>query len=321
MALTQEIESGAAEFLGGLRALRSRQGWIWWGQALTLAAFWRLAALLPPDRASALGGCLLRSLAPRLRRTDYITRNLKVAFPEKDEVQIQGLAREIWCTFGKLLGEYPHLRSIVGRDLDKRVEVVIKTDLETPRRNGKPIVFVTGHLANWELSTSTAVAMGFDLTVIYSPLRNPIVDRMLQRHRKSLGCGFVAKNASVRMLMKELAAGRSIGLLVDQRVEGGEKLPFFGRPGLTTVSPARLAIRFDCDVVPVRVERLEGARFRVTYCEALRAADYAGSAQERAVAMTCEINRVLESWIRERPQQWICWKRRWPKRPQPGLAH
>lgn len=321
MAVQPEPTSRAADFFGGLRMACSRQGCVWCVQAFCLMLFWRLAALLPPDRASSLGGRLLRSLAPRLRRTDYITRNLKVAFPDKSDAQIQNLARDVWGTFGKLLGEYPHLQSIVGQERNERVEVVIKTDLETPRRNGKPVVFVTGHLANWELSTTTAVAMGFDLTVIYSPLRNPIVDRMLQRYRKALGCGFVAKNMSLRLLMKELAAGRSIGLLVDQRVEGGEKLPFFGRPGATTVSPARLAIRYDCDLVPVRVERLEGARFRVTYCEALRAADFAGSDQERAVAMTCQLNRVLEDWIRERPQQWICWKRRWPKQLRARLAH
>jgi KDO2-lipid IV(A) lauroyltransferase len=120
--------------------------------------------------------------------------------------------------------------------------------------------------------------------------------------------------------MRELAQGGSVGLVVDNRVDEGELVPFFGRPAPTVTTPARLALHFDCPLVPVRVERLaDGARFRITLYAPLRPGAAARTKAERVLDMTRQLNEHFERWIRERPGQWLVVKRRWP-RPAPELA-
>ncbi len=296
------------------RLLRSLK---WFAEALAMGAFWQVAALLPTDRATSLGRRMLKAMTPRLSRTQRIKRNLRRVLPEKSEPEIDELAREVWGSVGQLLAEYAHLKALCIHGAEDRVEVVLDWDIQAYRRAGKPVVFVTAHLANWELTAAMAVAMGVPLTVVYTPLRNPFIDRMLQRKRCVVGCDFVTKKAASRRLLRDLQNGTSVGLLVDQRVRGGEPVTFFGRDALTSISPARLALKFDCDLVPVQVERTGGARFRVTFHHPVKPGGDAADCQTRALQMTRKINERFEAWIRKRPEQWICWKRRWPDAARP----
>ena len=114
--------------------------------------------------------------------------------------------------------------------------------------------------------------------------------------------------------MRDVAEGRRLGWIVDQRHDQGELVPFFGMEALTATMPALLALKLDCDLVPVRVERIGGCRFRITAYEAL-SRDGLEHLDQRAAArdLTARLNRQFEQWIRERPGQWRCFKRRWPK--------
>jgi Kdo2-lipid IVA lauroyltransferase/acyltransferase len=115
-------------------------------------------------------------------------------------------------------------------------------------------------------------------------------------------------------LIREVADGRSLGWIVDQRHDRGELLPFFGLPAATATMPALLALRLNCDLVPARVERLRGCRFRITIYERLSPAGLEHLPhQEAARELTCRLNALFELWIRERPGQWLCFKRRWGK--------
>jgi KDO2-lipid IV(A) lauroyltransferase len=285
----------------------------WSAGALALAAIWQVAALMSPDRASSLARGIVKGMAPRLKRTGHITRNLRTAFPEKTGRQIQELAREVWGSAGQLLVEYAHLKTLCITNPEDHLEVVRNWDAQAYRRGDKPAVFVTAHMANWELAAAMAAAVGVPLTVVYTPLKNPYIDRMLQRRRRAVGCAFVTKKAASRQILRELQKGRGVGLLVDQRVNDGELVPFFGEEALTSISPARLALKFGCDLVPVQVERLGGSRFRVTFHPPVQADDDAADNHEKALRMTRKVNEHFEAWIREQPEQWICWKRRWPK--------
>jgi KDO2-lipid IV(A) lauroyltransferase len=139
------------------------------------------------------------------------------------------------------------------------------------------------------------------------------MDRMLFRARQSLGCGLVERDGAGRQLIRCLKQGTSVGLIVDQRVDSGEPVPFFGRDMLTSITPAQLALRFDCELIPVQIQRLKDARFRVIFHEAVEADDETADNPSKALQMTLKINALFESWIREQPQQWMCTKRRWPK--------
>ena len=293
----------------GLRRLR------WATEAAVLAGIWQSSGWLTPERASETGERLLRWLGPRLHKTRHFRRNLALAFPGSSPAEIDRLVREAWGNLGAVLAEYPHLREI----RTERIETVIKCDLEPIRQGERQAIFVAAHLANWEVTAAPAVQFGVPLTVVYTPLENPWADRMLRRHRLALGCRLLPRSDALRTIMRELHVGRSVGLLVDQRVDTGEPVPFFGIEKLTTVVPARLALRFGCDLIPVRVERQAGARFRVTAHEPVRC-DEAVSEQEKVLVMTRQVNALFEGWIRELPEQWFCSNRRWPKTAAPQLA-
>jgi Kdo2-lipid IVA lauroyltransferase/acyltransferase len=304
-----------------LRPLRRRAAWPL--EALALATFWQICALLPADRASALGRGLMRVVGPRLPWHRSLHANLAVAFADLGPARIEALARDAWGNFGATLAEYPHLTEIGRGRFRERVDLVLCPEVEARCRSGLPSVFVTGHLGNWELAAAAAASTGVPLSAVYARQANPLTDWMVQRRRRALGCGFVTNEAGARPLLAELAAGRSLGLLADLRVDGGEPIPFFGQMVPTTLVPARLAVKFSCPLVPMRVERLGGARFRATAHPPIRPDDASADPLEQARSMMRQFNALLESWIREQPDGWQCLKRRWSKsrvRRAPGAA-
>ena len=286
---------------------------IWVLETVPLLAFWGVAASLSPVRASRLGRWLLERLGPRLHKQRHVLRNLGIALPGHSPEELARVAREVWGNLGAVMGEYPHLATISQVEGARRLELVFEQGASTPTAT-RPIVMVTGHLANWELVAGAMTGLlGIPLSVVYGPQENPLADRLIQRFRRGLRCGLVAKEASMRQLVRELREGRSLGLVVDQRVDGSPLVPFFGVPAATAVSPARLALRFGCDLVPVRMERLPDARFRVTFTPPVPVPER-GNDDEKALEMTRRVNALFESWIRERPGEWMCTKRRWSLR-------
>lgn len=285
----------------------------WLAEALGLAGIWLASSVLSPDRASTAGRWLMARMGSGRARTVKIKHNLRQAFPDRSEDQIESLARETWGNLGAVMAEYPHLDAIRGSHQPARLETVIKGDIKALQKPGTPAIFVTGHFGNWELAAAATVDQGVPLSAIHSEQSNPLTLSLIQRKRQQLGCGFVAKEAGVRPLIRLLEQGTSIGLLADVKIDSGEPIPFFGRDAITTVSPARLALKFNCELVPVQVERLHKAYFRVTFHPPIRPEDPAASRQTQILQMTRQLNAHYESWIRQRPGQWWCAGNRWPK--------
>ncbi|MFQ5643649.1 MAG: lysophospholipid acyltransferase family protein [Thiogranum sp.] len=277
---------------------------------MLLRLFWLLVRPLSPQHASATGRVLMRRLGPKTHKHRQIKRNLKLAFPAMRNEQHETLAREIWGNFGAVMGEYPHLGTISTGNSPPFIDVVMNDEVRAILENKRPAIYVTAHLGNWELVGPTIVKSGIPLSVIYGPQSNPVLERMLQQQRKSLGCRFIAKQNGIRQLVRELRSGSSVGLLPDQRVDSGEPVPFFGWTAPTTTSPAWLALKFNCPLIPVQVERIGNARFRTIFHRPV----LTGRTEEEQsdpVQITTDLNRMFESWIRARPDQWLCIKRRW----------
>ncbi|HSA79663.1 MAG TPA: lysophospholipid acyltransferase family protein [Geminicoccaceae bacterium] len=285
---------------------------VWPLQGLALALFWSCCRAMSPARAAAFGARLGRAFGPHLRWHGRLRANLAIALPHAPSERVEALAQAAWSSFGTTLAEHAHFGTIVGSDFDEHVEVVLAPGLEACRGRPARFVFVTAHLGNWEIAPAAARRLGLPLTVVYSPRANPIVDWQVQRRRRDLGCRFLASDDSIRPLLNELRAGRSIGLLVDLRVESGAALPFCGQPTTTTLVPARLALKFGCPLIPVRVERLQPARFRVTAEDAVLP-DAAAPPALQARQMMAQVNARFESWIVARPYEWQCFQNRWPQ--------
>ena len=287
------------------------EGWI-------AAAGIRIVGLLPLDWASALGGMLARTIGPHLGTSKRARLNLRAAMPELSEAEIETVVRGMWDNLGRVVFEYPHLSriTIYPSELnDGRVEVLGVEHIEKTRAEGRSFILVAGHLANWEISPLASAQYGLDVAFIYRAANNPLIDAMIGELRQH--ATFIPKGAvASRQAFATLRRGGHLGLLADQKLNDGIPVPFFGRDAMTAPALALLALRLDCDVLPARVERLTehprgGAHFRLTVHPALPILK-TGDRDADVLTLMTAVNRTLEDWIRERPEQWFWLHRRWP---------
>ncbi len=279
-----------------------------WGARLALALF----GALPIDRASALGGWLGRTIGPRAGISRVAARNLARAFPEMSDAEVDAVIRGMWDNLGRVAAEYPHLGELDIHADDGRIEVIGAHHVDRLRDDGVGGIFFAAHLANWEIPSLGATQNGVPLTHIYRAANNPYFEPILQRLRAPIGGTHHPKGtAGGRQLVRGLSRGEHLGMLVDQKLNDGIPVPFFGRDAMTAPALAQLALKYRCPVVPARVERLIGARFRLTIHPPMALPDSGDRSADVAETMR-RVNALLEDWIRARPEQWLWLHRRWP---------
>lgn len=280
-------------------------------EGMLLYLFWLVVRPMSAQHASATGRMLIRRLGPKTHKHRQLTSNLKLAFPNLDNEQRESLAGDIWGNFGAVMAEYPHLNTLIADGSPSFVNLTMDKDTLVILENKRPAIYVSAHLGNWELVASIIAKSGIPLSVIYSPQTNPVLEHMIQKQRRSLGCRLIGKKNGIRQLVREIRAGRSVGLLPDQRVDSGEPIPFFGRDAPTTTSPAWLALKLNCPLIPVQIERIGNARFHAVFHPPILTGAKSDEHSD-PFQVTAELNRLFETWIHRQPDQWLCIKRRWP---------
>jgi len=277
------------------------------GAALLFGAF----AVLPLDCASALGGAMGRLIGPFLGISKHARRNIKRAFPGLSEAEAASVIAGMWDNLGRVAAEYPHLRKIQVFEPGGRVETHGFEHVDRAVAAGRRMIIFSGHIANWEIAMLAAVQYGISVAQIYRAANNPLVDRMITRFRGDAGKLIPKGAVAARRAIATLRNGAHLTMLADQKMNDGIPVPFFGRPAMTASALAALALRFDCDVLPARVERLKGAHFRLTVFPPLPLPRTGDSHADVAALMT-QVNALLETWIRDGPEQWFWVHRRWP---------
>jgi KDO2-lipid IV(A) lauroyltransferase len=263
------------------------------------------------DWASAIGGWLARHVGPFLGISKRARLNLRRALPELSEIEIERVITGMWDNLGRVAAEYPHLRKIRVFEPGGRVETHGFEHVNRAVAAGRRTIIFSGHIANWEIAMLAAVQYGVSVAQIYRAANNPLVDQMITRFRGP-GEELIPKGTvAARRAIAALRRGAHLTMLADQKMNDGIPVPFFGRSAMTAPALAVLALRFDCDVVPARVERLAGARFRLTICPPLPL-PRSGDHHADVAALMAQVNQTLESWIRGRPEQWLWLHRRWP---------
>jgi Kdo2-lipid IVA lauroyltransferase/acyltransferase len=162
-------------------------------------------------------------------------------------------------------------------------------------------------------------AVGLDYAAVYRAANNPLVDALIIRTRaKAMSRRLIPKGKrGGRDMIEAIKSGASLAMLVDQKLtSGGIPSPFFGRPAMTAPATARLALKFRAPIIPLEIERLRGARFRVTVGDPL-VVSLSGDANADTQALTDRINLEIERMIRSRPGQWLWLHRRWGKNLAP----
>jgi KDO2-lipid IV(A) lauroyltransferase len=280
-----------------------------WLEAGLARLVWALFKALPLDAASALGGALARSIGPLLKQTRIARRNLDRAFPEKSAAEIDAIIRGMWDNIGRVAGEFPHLTTIAR----ERVELIGGEVIDMLRDDGRPGVLISGHLGNWEVNGAVTLGRGLPLSLVYRSANNPWVEDLYRKGRGAASGAMIPKGSEgARQALLTLKAGGHLGMLVDQKMNDGVPIPFFGRDAMTAPAMAQFATRFKCPLVPARIERLGGARFRMTMLPPLDF-PHTGDPHDDNRLLLIRINALLESWIRERPEQWLWVHRRWPE--------
>jgi KDO2-lipid IV(A) lauroyltransferase len=275
---------------------------------------------LGPVHASNLGGWIARSLGPWLPVSAVADRNLRFALPGYDRSERRRIIRAMWDNLGRTAAELPHLGTLrrldslsspgpgwyCGQEASLRDEAVA----------GGAILFFTGHIGNWEMTLPAAARLGLKVSAVYRPASNPYVDRLINDlRRRAVGADlpmFAKGAAGGRAAFAHLIRGGSLGLLMDQKLNDGIAVPFFGRPAMTAPSLAVLALHFRKPVIPVRIDRLGPARLALVMEPPLRL-PHSGQRKADILELTGEVNRTLERWITARPESWLWLHRRWPK--------
>jgi KDO2-lipid IV(A) lauroyltransferase len=253
-------------------------------------------------------------MGPRSGKATIVKANLAIAFPGLGARAIDKLARRTWRNIGSVLGEYPGLERIAG-DGGSRLVVVDQCGLETYRNRERSAVFVGAHIANWEIMALALAREGIPLMALYGPLQNPHFSALMTRIRARQGYCMLARGQSMRPLIPHVNDGGSLGMLLAIPAKDGIEVPFFGEAMHSASTPARMALRYGCDIVPVRTHRVGTARFRVTVYPALvlpaRDADVPDDVHTLAIMR--QLHALTEQWIRAQPDQWMCASRRWDK--------
>jgi len=281
--------------------------------ALALGAFFRLVGV---DAASAIAGRFTRTLGPLIAPIRHRARtNLKIAFPEMGDAEASAIIRDVWENLGRTTAEFAHLDKFDPDAADARVDIIGRDRLESIAQGDRPAIFVSGHFGNWEVMSIALHAVGVDYGVIYRAANNPLIDALIIRERaRVMSRRQIPKGKrGGRDMIDALKSGASLAMLVDQKLNtGGIPSPFFGKAAMTAPAAARLALKYAAPVIPIEIERIKGARFRVTAHQPIAFAP-SGDIGADTQALTDRINLEIEKIIRARPGQWLWLHRRWGK--------
>ena len=284
---------------------------VWRAEALGFDLLSALLRLLPVDVVSAMGAATLKALGPLSRAHRTAALNLRIAFPDLPPAEHARLLREQWDNLGRTLFEFAlsdRLTLASGR-----VELVGRERLDALTASGEAAVFVGGHFANWEVLPSAIVQAGVRCRMTYRAANNPYIDRRIVEARARYGVELFAPKGQEgsREVMRSLEQGYAVALMNDQKFNGGVLSPLFGEPAHTAAGPTRLALRFGGALQPMSVERLRGARFRVTVHPPI-VLERTGSREADLRAGVEQVNAFVEAVVRAHPAQWFWTHRRWP---------
>jgi len=275
----------------------------------------RLMRLQSPRFASWVGGFWARRIGPLTSIHRTALANLALAYPEKSEAERAAIARGMWDNIGRMGGEFVHLDRIwqynMWEPAKSRIETTGVSNFVAMRIDGKPALVFTAHLGNWELPAIAAAAQGLDSAVLFrAPDNTFLADLLFEARSKVMGNLVAASHVAVFELAAVLDQGKHLGILVDQARRGGPTVQFFGQPCSSNPTIARLARLYECPVHGVRVIRLPEGRFRITCTPPLNLPRDANGRIDVDASMQA-ITSVVEGWVREHPEQWTWFYKRW----------
>ncbi len=289
-----------------------------------LRAVLAVADRVPIERLAGAGALILRVVGPRLRQHKRALRNLAVAFPDKTPAERAEIAKAMWANMGRTFAETLVLERMAGDP--GRIELPDSPAWKLRSDEPRPVVALGLHMGNWELLAAPFTAFGRQLTGVYKPLDNPLIDAWLIATRSVLYPGGLlgkgdrddetgAGQRTARQLIdRARSAGNTLCFVCDHFDRRGEPIAFMGSTGRFTTAPEAIARHVDARVWVARCLRIgTSSRFRIEVreLEVPRTRDRKGD----ALALTTTVFAIFEAWVREQPEQWMWWNTRWIEAP------
>ena len=277
-------------------------------QFLFIIIFFSLFKILGLNISSALGGKLFEKIGPLFRSKKLIHSNLKKAFPDISLDNLNGITKMMWNNYGRVFAEYMFIKKFREDRSNRNIIIEGQEILEDIKKKNKSVVFISGHLSNFELMAMHIEKSGIKLSAIYRPLNNIFLNKIMETIRKKYICKYQIKKGigGMKKLMHLKKLNYSTALMIDQRVSQGIRSDFFNQKALTTTIPAQLVKKFKIPIVPIFIERINNINFKIVIKNPITFDN-----EETTKTITDKLNLVLEKMISYKPELWIWSHNRW----------
>ena len=257
--------------------------------------------------SSNLGFFIGKTIGPIFRSKKMIIQNLDKANIKLSDNPMK-IASNVLGNYGRIFAEYVYLKKFRNNELRKYVSIDGLHHLEKLKKDNKKAVFISGHFNNFELMAMEIEKAGIELATIYRPLNNIFLNKTMEEIRRENICKNQIKKgrAGSREIIKNLIKGKSIALMIDQRVREGKKVKFFNNLATTTTIPAKLVKKYNCELLPIYIERKNSNYFKIYISEPIKV-----SKTKSTLEITKFLNQVLEKMILKNIDQWIWTHDRW----------
>jgi len=246
--------------------------------------------------------------------------NLLSAFPGRPAGERRALARAMFAHFGGLLFELIKFSTWSHERMRAAVEVEGEDRVRQALLQGRGVFLFSGHFGYWEIH-GIAHALWFGpISVLVRPLDNALLDATLEQVRSATGNTVIRRRGAVRRILRDLAAGRGVAILIDQHLHESDAVSvgFFQRPAATTSALAALALRTGAAAIPVFGLPLPGGRYRLIYEHPVEP-PLAGT-PDAVREFTQRCTDVLEMYVRRHPDMWMWMHRRWRDEQGTGVG-
>ena len=277
-------------------------------QFIFVIIFFSFFKILGLKISSAIGGKMFEIIGPLFRSKNLIHSNIKKAFPDINLKDLNKMTKLMWNNYGRVFAEYMFIKDFRIDNSNSKIEIKGQEILDEIKREGKPVVFISGHLSNFELMAMHLEKSGIKLSAIYRPLNNIFLNKIMERIRKKYICKNQIRKGvgGLKKLINLKKNNYSTALMIDQRVSQGIATNFFNQEALTTTVPAQLVKKYKTPVVPIFIERINDINFKIVIKNPI---NFNNEASVKDI--TNQLNHVLEEMILYKPEQWIWSHNRW----------
>ena len=279
-------------------------------QAIIIYLFFIIIKVIGLTLSRNLFSFLFNKIGPIVKSEQTINNNLEKFLGSYNEDFKKDTKFKMWTNYGKTFVEYLYLKKFKNKN--SHIKIKGKHILDEIKKNNKPVIFVSGHFANFELMSMELTKKNINLATIYRPLNNFFLNPFMEHVRKKYICqnqikkGLAGVKNSIHYLKKKI----SIALMIDQRVSEGKRLPFFDHMALTTTMPAQLALKFNLDIVPIYIARTADDNFEMEIYEPIKILNN-NDAEIDKLNISIKLNKILEEMVSRDPGQWIWTHNRW----------